>query len=111
MNQFFVFSDLEKQYLETITAENDAKLSPYAARNAAAVRNKKPKFDIIRPPYSYDVDLVLYNPLYNRYADKTQVFSFYKNDDLTRRALHVQFVSKRLPYSLTCCSSIIAISA
>ena len=94
MNRFFTFSDSEKQYLETITANNDAKLSPYAAKNSAAVRNKRPKFDIIRPPYSYDVDLVLYNPLYNRYADKTQVFSFYKNDDLTRRALHVQFVSK-----------------
>ncbi len=94
MNRFFSFSNSEKQYLETITANNDAKLSPYAAKNSAAVRNKRPKFDIIRPPYSYDVDLVLYNPLYNRYADKTQVFSFYKNDDLTRRALHVQFVSK-----------------
>jgi dGTPase len=30
---------------------------------------------------------------YNRYTDKTQVFSFYKNDDITRRALHVQLVS------------------
>ena len=33
-------------------------------------------------------------PYYNRYADKTQVFSLYKNDDITRRALHVQFVSR-----------------
>lgn len=33
-------------------------------------------------------------PLYNRYADKTQVFSFYENDDITRRALHVQLVSR-----------------
>ena len=33
-------------------------------------------------------------PYYNRYADKTQVFSFYKNDDITRRALHVQLVSR-----------------
>ena len=84
MTNFFTFSDSEKQYLESITANNDAKLSPYAAKNSTAVRNKRPKFDIIRPPYSYDVDLVLYNPLYNRYADKTQVFSFYKNDDITK---------------------------
>jgi dGTPase len=34
------------------------------------------------------------SPAYNRYADKTQVFSFYKNDDITRRALHVQLVSR-----------------
>ena len=33
-------------------------------------------------------------PYYNRYADKTQVFSFYNNDDITRRALHVQLVSR-----------------
>ena len=46
MKQFFTFSDSEKQYLETITEENDAKLSPFATKNAAAVRNKKQKFDI-----------------------------------------------------------------
>ena len=29
-----------------------------------------------------------------RYNDKTQVFSFYNNDDITRRGLHVQLVSR-----------------
>jgi dGTPase len=33
-------------------------------------------------------------PFYNRYSDKTQVFSLYKNDDITRRSLHVQLVSR-----------------
>ena len=33
-------------------------------------------------------------PYYNRYADKTQVFSFYRNDDITRRGQHVQYVSR-----------------
>ena len=33
-------------------------------------------------------------PYYNRYTDKTQVFSLYKNDDISRRALHVQLVSR-----------------
>ena len=33
-------------------------------------------------------------PYYNRYSDKTQVFSFYQNDDISRRALHVQLVSR-----------------
>lgn len=33
-------------------------------------------------------------PYYNRYADKTQVFSFKYNDDITRRAQHVQLVSR-----------------
>ena len=33
-------------------------------------------------------------PYYNRYSDKTQVFSLYKNDDISRRAFHVQLVSR-----------------
>ena len=47
-----------------------------------------------RPAYLRDVDKILHSPYYNRYTDKTQVFSFYKNDDITRRALHVQLVSR-----------------
>ena len=31
---------------------------------------------------------------YSRFADKTQVFSFFRNDDISRRALHVQLVSR-----------------
>ena len=41
-----------------------------------------------------DIEKIIHRPYYNRYADKTQVFSFYKNDDITRRALHVQLVSR-----------------
>jgi len=47
-----------------------------------------------RPAYVRDVEKVLHSPYYNRYTDKTQVFSFYRNDDITRRALHVQLVSR-----------------
>ncbi len=47
-----------------------------------------------RPAYIRDVEKILHHPYYNRYSDKTQVFSFYKNDDITRRALHVQLVSR-----------------
>ncbi len=47
-----------------------------------------------RPAYVRDVEKILHHPYYNRYGDKTQVFSFYKNDDITRRALHVQLVSR-----------------
>ena len=41
-----------------------------------------------------DVEKIMHSPYYNRYADKTQVFSFYKNDDISHRALHVQLVSR-----------------
>ena len=47
-----------------------------------------------RPAYIRDAEKIMNCPYYNRYADKTQVFSLYKNDDITRRALHVQFVSR-----------------
>ena len=49
---------------------------------------------ILRTAFIRDTEKILHCPYYNRYADKTQVFSFYKNDDITRRALHVQLVSR-----------------
>ena len=47
-----------------------------------------------RPAFVRDIEKILHLPAYNRYADKTQVFSFTHNDDITRRALHVQLVSR-----------------
>ena len=44
--------------------------------------------------YLRDVEKIMHSPYYNRYTDKTQVFAFYKNDDITRRAFHVQLVSR-----------------
>ena len=48
----------------------------------------------LRSPFAVDIDKILHNPLYNRYGDKTQVFSFYRNDEITRRATHVQLVAR-----------------
>ena len=56
--------------------------------------NERDKATIIRTPFIRDIDKIIHCPFYNRYADKTQVLSFYKNDDITRRALHVQLVSR-----------------
>ncbi len=47
-----------------------------------------------RPPFVHDIDKILHCPYYNRYTDKTQVFSLIRNDDITRRSLHVQLVSR-----------------
>ncbi|MBO5280193.1 MAG: HD domain-containing protein [Clostridia bacterium] len=47
-----------------------------------------------RPTFVHDIDKIIHCPFYNRYTDKTQVFSLYKNDDITRRSLHVQLVSR-----------------
>lgn len=52
------------------------------------------KATVWRPTFVHDIDKILHSPYYNRYTDKTQVFSLYKNDDITRRSLHVQLVSR-----------------
>ena len=61
-----------------------------------AIRQRKNKLPatVWRPEFAKDIDRILYNPYYNRYTDKTQVFSLVKNDDITRRSLHVQLVSR-----------------
>ena len=96
MPDYFTFTPGELSRLEEVNRRQEALLSPYAAKSGDALRARPhtPNFAIIRPPYAYDVDQIIHSPLYNRYNDKTQVFSFYRNDDLSRRALHVQFVSK-----------------
>ena len=71
-------------------------VNPFAAKDEDCVR-RDPEHDranLVRPAYLRDIEKILYLPYYNRYADKTQVFSFYMNDDITRRALHVQLVSR-----------------
>ena len=67
--------------------------------DAAAIRRRPitdpaKRNDIVRTPFMRDTDKIMYCPYYNRYADKTQVFSFFKNDDITRRGLHVQLVNR-----------------
>lgn len=57
-------------------------------------RADRDRASVWRTAFVRDIDKILHCPYYNRYADKTQVFSFYKNDDITRRALHVQLVSR-----------------
>ena len=49
---------------------------------------------LARPAFARDIEKILNIPAYNRYADKTQVFSFVQNDDISRRGLHVQLVSR-----------------
>ena len=83
-------------YLKQILDNDDCMLSAYAAKNHDAIREFRSKHSesSIRSNFGIDIDNILHNMFYNRYADKTQVFSFYRNDDITRRALHVQLVSR-----------------
>lgn len=52
------------------------------------------KASIWRSASVRDIEKIINSPFYNRYQDKTQVFSFYKNDDISHRAIHVQLVSR-----------------
>ena len=86
-------SSVEKQIKENISK---GILSPYRFMDENAVRRnmEKDKNSVLRPSFGRDIEKILHLPLYNRYNDKTQVFSFYNNDDITRRGLHVQLVSR-----------------
>lgn len=71
--------------------------NPYRTSDEDAVRREERPADrssIWRPAFIRDVEKILHMPAYNRYAGKTQVFSFRSNDDLSRRGLHVQLVAR-----------------
>ena len=71
-------------------------VNPYAFKDENVIR-REPDHDranLWRPAFVRDVEKIMHCPYYVRYMDKTQVFSLYKNDDVSRRATHVQFVSR-----------------
>ncbi|MCL2339438.1 MAG: HD domain-containing protein [Actinomycetia bacterium] len=91
------YRKLSAELQERIRADQAAhRLSTWRAVDAAARRRDATRdhANLWRPAYVRDVEKILHSAYYNRYSDKTQVFSLYKNDDLTRRALHVQLVSR-----------------
>lgn len=72
------------------------RINPYAFQDENAIRRnmERDKANLWRPVFVRDVEKIMHLSYYNRYADKTQVFSFKNNDDITRRAQHVQIVSR-----------------
>ncbi|MCL2632186.1 MAG: HD domain-containing protein [Coriobacteriia bacterium] len=76
--------------------QSQGRQSAWRAIDDEAIRRNpaRDQANLHRPAYVRDVEKILHSAYYNRYSDKTQVFSLYKNDDLTRRALHVQLVSR-----------------
>ena len=92
------FEVLSREIAEQIQkARQGANLSPMAFDDGQVQRRIDLAKDIAtiwRPTFVHDIDKILHCPFYNRYTDKTQVFSLYKNDDITRRSLHVQLVSR-----------------
>ncbi len=71
-------------------------VNPFAFRDEDVVRRKMnhDRANLWRPAFVRDSEKIMHIPYYNRYADKTQVFSLYKNDDISHRSQHVQLVSR-----------------
>lgn len=85
--------DLQARIAEDRAAH---RVNPCRCDDAAVLRRdpSHDKANLWRPAFVRDTEKILHLPFYNRYTDKTQVFSFYHNDDITRRGLHVQLVSR-----------------
>ena len=91
------YLNLSKELQEQICEDRAAhKVNPYAFQDEDVVRRKPnhDKANLWRPAFVRDCEKIMHLPVYNRYGDKTQVFSLYKNDDISRRSQHVQLVSR-----------------
>ena len=94
-NPLFEYTAEEAAYLREGYDAAQSQLSPYATRHEDAIFEYEDReTDPVRPAFVRDVDRILNNAFYNRCMDKTQVFPFYKKDDLTRRSFHLQLVSQ-----------------
>lgn len=90
------YEKLSKDLQERIEydRENNINLGlAFNEKNIVRRDSSRDKASLWRSASSRDIDKIIHSPFYNRYQDKTQVFSFYKNDDISHRAIHVQLVS------------------
>ena len=69
-------------------------LCKMATKDSEAFRFTEVKDNDFRTPFFRDIDRIVYSLSYTRYMDKTQVFSFNDNDNISKRMTHVQMVSK-----------------
>ena len=92
------FESLSPQLTRRILADRQNGTQPRAGTADESILRRRAvesdKATIWRPAFVHDIDKILHCPYYNRYSDKTQVFSLVRNDDITRRSLHVQIVSR-----------------
>ena len=84
---------MEKDKLRDVMLSHEKDLSKYASFDKDAIR-LKPFKDDIRPNYFRDIDRIIHSLSYTRYIDKTQVFTKSSDDNISKRIIHVQLVSK-----------------
>ncbi len=93
------FTEDEKELLRSRHEQQESLLSPYACKDEEGLRERMENYQdpdvyLARPCFVVDVEKIVHNPFYSRCADKTQVFSLIKNDDISRRSFHLQVVSR-----------------
>lgn len=92
------YESLSQQLTQRMTQEKTTGTYPKVAFDDHNILRRRSsgsdQASVWRPAFVHDIDKILHCPYYNRYSDKTQVFSLIKNDDVTRRSLHVQLVSR-----------------
>lgn len=84
---------MNEHLLQENMNRHNLNLSEYACKDEEAIRFTEEREDI-RSPFFRDIDRILYTYAYIRYMDKTQVFTRTNNDHITKRSMHVQYVSK-----------------
>ena len=80
--------EIQKQMLK----HNDI-LSEFACNDLEAIYLRENTNDL-RTSFFKDIDNIIYSLSFIRYQDKTQVFSKIEHDHISKRMIHVQFVSK-----------------
>ena len=98
MGSSIPYLQLDPRVEEAIRADRAAgRGSSYRTPDEAVLRREPNPHDdatLARPAFARDIEKILNVPAYNRYAGKTQVFSFVEDDDICRRGLHVQLVGR-----------------
>ena len=98
MTQRIPYLTLDPAVEEAIRGDRAAgRMHPQRTPDEAVMRREANPHDVAtltRPAFVRDIEKIINVPAYNRYAGKTQVFSFVENDDICRRGLHVQLVSR-----------------
>ena len=98
-SDLFQFNEDELEFLRINEQKQQSLLSEYACKNSEGLREFNKNYEdkdcyLGRPCFVVDIEKILHNPFFSRCADKTQVFSLVKNDDVTRRSFHLQLVSR-----------------
>ncbi len=83
---------MNKKIIEQINSHNKI-LKDYATKDQDAIYLKEVNDDI-RPAFFHDIDRIIYALSFMRYQDKTQVFARSMHAHVSKRMIHVQFVSK-----------------